>query len=208
MEENLDTLLENWQKRNIQGIFCASKQEAGEKILGLIPETASIGFSGSVTLDELGIIKQFQLRGNKVFNPYKPNLSRQESLAMRRQGSEADYYLASANALAQSGELVFFSGYGNRTSGISFAQNVIIVCGKNKIVPTLEEALRRSREYATPLNCRRLNWNTPCLGDSICRKEICFYPDYKRMCCQILIIEAEVIANRLRVILVDENLGF
>jgi L-lactate utilization protein LutC len=208
MQENVELLLENWQKRNIQGIFCATKQEAMEKIITFVPESASVGFSGSVTLDQLGIIKQFQSRGNKVFNPYKSHLNREEGLAIRRLATQADYYLASANAIAQTGELVFFSAYGNRTSGISYAHNVIIVSGKNKIVLNLEEAIKRARDYATPLNCKRLNWNTPCFKDGQCHKEICFYPDYKRMCCQILIIEAEVIADRLKVILVGENLGF
>jgi len=106
------------------------------------------------------------------------------------------------------GELVFFSGYGNRTAGISYAKNVVVVCGINKITPNLEEALKRAREYATPLNCQRLNWNSACLADGICRREICLFPEYKRMCCQVLIIEAEVTPERMRVILVGENLGF
>jgi acyl-CoA hydrolase len=129
-------------------------------------------------------------------------------LELRRQGAQADYYLASANAISEKGELVFFSAYGNRTAGIAYAKNIIIVAGINKIVPTLEEAVKRAREYATPLNSKRLNWAAPCLADGICRKEICFAPEYKRMCCQILVIEAEVTLGRLRVILIGEKLGF
>lgn len=147
-------------------------------------------------------------RSNKVFNPYKTGISREESSRLRRLGSQADYYLASANAISRDGELVFFSAYGNRVSGISYAKNAIVVAGTNKLVPNLEEAVKRAREYATPLNCKRLNFNTPCFKDGICRKEICLFPDYKRMCCQILIIEAEISPDRLKVILVGENLGF
>jgi hypothetical protein len=110
--------------------------------------------------------------------------------------------------VSEKGELVFFSAYGNRTAGISYARNVIVVCGINKLTKDLEAALNRARQYATPLNCKRLNWNTPCFQDGICRKEICLFPEYKRMCCQILIIEAEVVADRLKVIFVGEDLGF
>ncbi len=210
MEKKIEVLLNNLPKRNILGLYSPDKSQAAQKLLGLIPQSAQVGFSGSQTLEQLGILKQLEARGNKLFNPYKEGLSRQESLEIRRQGAQqADYYLASANAVAESGELVFFSGYGNRTAGIAYAKNVIVVCGENKITPTLAEALKRSREFATPLNVKRLkNWNTACLKDGICRQELCFTPEYMRMCCQVLIIESEAELSRLTLILVGESLGY
>ena len=208
MDKRIDNLIKNWQKRNIQGIYCDNKEIATQKILEIIPPASSIGISGSVTLDQLGIVKRLESRGSKVFNQYKSGISRDESLELRRLGSLADYYLASANAISQEGELVFFSSYGNRIAGISSAKNAILVSGLNKITANLDEAVKRAREYATPLNCKRLNYNTPCFKDGICRKEICLFPEYKRMCCQILIIEAEITPDRLKVILVGEKLGF
>ncbi len=208
MEQRIDSLIKNWEKRNIRGVYCHDQPEAIKKILEIIPGTASIGISGSLTLDQLGIVRHLEARGNHVFSPYKPGISKEESLGLRRQGTQADYYLASANAISQSGELVFFSGFGNRTAGVSYAKNVIVVAGINKIAPNLEEALKRARVYATPLNCKRLNWGSACLKDGICRSAVCFLPEHKRMCCQILIIEAEATADRLKVILVGESLGF
>lgn len=209
MDEKIDNLINTWKKRNIIGIYCNNKNQAADKLLEIIPQAASVGVSGSLTLEQLGIVKHLEMRGNKVFNQYKPGITREENLKLRRLGAQADYYLASANAISRKGELVFFSGYGNRIAGISYADNVIIVCGINKITENLDEALKRAREYATPLNCKRLNWDkTPCFNDGICRKEICLFPEYKRMCCQILIIEAEISADRLKVILVNEKLGF
>jgi acyl-CoA hydrolase len=208
MNPKIDNLIKNWQKRNILGIYCDNKEQAADKVMEIIPLSATVGISGSVTLDQIGAVKRLETRGNKVFNQNKPGISREESLELRRQGVGADYYLASANAISEKGELVFFSAYGNRIAGASYADKVIVVSSVNKIAPNLEEALKRSREYATPLNCRRLNWNTPCLQDGICRREVCLFPEYKRMCCQVLIIEAEIAPDRLRVILVGENLGF
>ena len=207
MEKSIDQLLKNWQKRNIAGFYCENKEATLKKLLEMIPQEASVGISGSVSLDELQIVKKLEERGNKVFNQYK-KLSREESLEIRRQGVNADFYLASANAVSLKGELVFFSAYGNRTAGVSNAKNAIIVCGVNKITKDIKDALTRAREYATPLNCKRLNWDSTCCKDSICREEICLSPEYKRMCCQLLIIEAEVAPGRLNVILVGENLGF
>ena len=208
MDKRIDNLIKNWQRRNIQGIYCENKEIAAEKILEIIPAASSIGISGSVTLEQLGIVKRLESRGNKVVNQYKSGISHDESLELRRQGALADYYLASSNAISEKGELVFFSAYGNRITGISSAKNLIVVSGVNKITANLDEAVKRAREYATPLNCKRLNYNTPCFKDAICRKEICLFPEYKRMCCQILIIEAEITPERLKVILVGENLGF
>ncbi|MDD5653159.1 MAG: lactate utilization protein [Candidatus Omnitrophica bacterium] len=191
VNERAEALIKIWGKKNIKAEYFAQRQVATEKILSLIPLSASVGFSGSVTLDELQVIAKLEARGNKVFNPYKAGISREESLAIRKQASSADYYLASANGISQNGELVFLSAYGNRTSGIAYAKNVIIVCGMNKITQDLGTAVKRSREYATPLNIKRLNWDAN-----------------KIMCCQTLIIEAEATPDRLRVILVGEGLGF
>ncbi len=203
-----EELIGNLKKRNINAVYCSNKEEASQRILEFIPQDASIGFSGSQTLNDIGIIKALKSRGNPVFDPYAEGISRGESLRIRRQATAADFYLASPNAVSRKGEMVFFSAYGNRISGISYAEKVILVCGVNKITATLEEALKRSREYATPLNCKRLNWESACFKDGICRKEICFAPEYKRMCCQILILEAEVNPERVKVVLVGESLGF
>ena len=186
MDKRIENLIKNWQKRNISGFYCDNGSEAIDKILKIIPVSGSIGFCGSVTLEQLGIVKRLDARGNKVFNPYKQGLSREESLELRKQGVSADYYLASPNAVSEGGELVFFSAYGNRTSGISYAKNVIVVAGINKITPNIQSALERSREYATPLNCKRLKWNTPCFEDGICRQEICLFPEYKRNTARII----------------------
>jgi len=208
MDKKIDILIKNWQKRNISGFYCENKSKAIDKILEIIPKSASVGLSGSQTLTQLDIMNRLEARGNNTFNQYRQGISQGESLELRKQGTQADFYLASANAVSQTGELVFFSGYGNRTSGIAYAKSVLVVCGINKITPSLDEALKRARDYATPLNCKRLNWNTPCLKDGICHKEICLFPEYKRMCCQVLIIEAEVIPDRFKIILVGENLGY
>jgi hypothetical protein len=208
MEEKARKLIQNWSKRNISGFFCPDKAAATDEIMALVPAGATVGVSGSQTLDSLGIVKKLTARGTLVFDPSLPSLSRQQSLEERNKGASADYYLASANALSEEGELVFFSAYGHRIAGIANAKNVIIVCGVNKISATLELALKRAREYTTPLNCKRLNWNTPCFKEGMCSEDICFFPEYKRMCCQVLIVEAEVMPQRLRVVLVGQELGF
>ena len=208
MEQRISNLIANLKRRNIDGIYAASKDEAREKIKQSILKSSTVGISGSKTLDEIGIVAFLEASDYEVFNQYKPGISREQGLQMRSLGSRADYFLSSCNAISEEGELVFFSAYGQRTSGIANADNVIVVCGLNKIVPNLEQALKRSRELATALNCKRLDWKSACLADGACRKDICLAPEYKRMCCQVLIIESEVNPKRLKVMIVGENLGF
>ena len=208
MEQRIKSLIDHWERRNIKGVYCANKEEALQQILSDIPQKASLGISGSVTLDQLAVVKMLESRGNEVFNQYKSGISREESLRLRQQGAQAEYYLTSANAVAITGEMVFFSAYGNRTAGIAYAKKLIVVLGTNKIVPTLQDALHRAREYATPRNCRRLNWeNTPCFKEGKCQEEICFSPDYRRMCCQVLIMESDCMPERVTVFIVVEVLG-
>jgi hypothetical protein len=208
MDKKIESIFAALNKRNIQGIYCKDRGEALAKLLEIVPEDKTIGISGSRTLDEVGIVSQLIKRGNKVFNQYEKGLTPQQSLSVRNQGANADVYLSGANALTKNAEMVFFSANGHRIAGISNAKNVIIVCGINKIVDDIDKGIDRGRNYVTPLNCKRLNWSSACFEDGICHNEICLFPEYKRMCCQILIIEAEISPERLKLILVGEELGY
>lgn len=112
------------------------------------------------------------------------------------------------NAITLDGELVVFNAYGNRVAGIAYAKKTILIAGANKIVPTLQEAISRVRNYVTPLNCKRLGMHTPWADDGLCKSDICYLPDYERNCCQILIIKSEWTKNRLHLILVADSLGY
>jgi len=206
-EGSYQGLIDNLAKRNIKGVYCADCALARDYILNIIPLGCSVGMSGSLSLEDIGIIQRLEERGNKVFNQYKSGLKREEAIALRRLGSGADYYLTGVNAVSSAGELVFFSAYGERISGIACAKKVIVACGVNKITSNLEAALERTRERVAPLNCRRLNWASACLDSGECRKEICFSPGYKRMCSQVFIIESEISLGRLELVLIGKELG-
>lgn len=201
-------LIANLKRRNIPAYYFKGREEALSNLLQMIPLYSTVGFSGSQTLEEIGLIGLLEGRGNKVFNPYKTGLTKEESMKLKEDGARADYYLVSANAVSQDGELVFLSAFGNRTAGVSYAKNSFVICGINKIAKDLDAAIMRARNIATPLNCKRLKWDTPCLKEGSCKKEICYFPEYKRMCCQLLIIEAEAIRDRLKFILIGEDLGY
>ena len=71
--------------------------------------------------------------------------------ANRRQATLAEYFLGSVNALTEDGIAVVADAAGTRVGGYVFgARNVIWVVGVNKIVPTLDDAVRRVWEVALP----------------------------------------------------------
>ncbi|MDD4941231.1 MAG: lactate utilization protein [Candidatus Omnitrophica bacterium] len=207
MNEQMQQLLDNLKRRNFEALYCQTRDDVHAAIMDRIQESATVGFSGSQTLEQLEIVEMLQSRGNNVLNQYDPNLSRDESLRIRRLSIQSDCYLCSANAVSMAGELVFLSAYGHRIAAIAAASRVIVVCGTNKVVADRAAAIKRAREHAAPLNVKRLHWDTPCAKDGICHEDICFAPEYIRMCCQMFVLESEVDPERLTVIIAGETLG-
>ena len=98
-EELSAKVLQSLNRNNIEAFYFKTGKEAREKVLSLIPEGASVGLAGSVTLKELGILDEL-MRGNyKLYNQYLPDLAKEESLRIRREGVSADYFLSGTNAV-------------------------------------------------------------------------------------------------------------
>ena len=117
----------------------------------------------------------------------------------------SDFLLSSTNAITEDGVLVNIDGRGNRVAGIVYGpRNVIIVAGMNKVVRTLEDAWSRARNEAAPINAQRFPIQTPCKKTGSCAD--CKSPD--TVCCQFLVTRFSKVPKRIKVILVNEELGF
>lgn len=67
------------------------------------------------------------------------------------------------------GELVNIDGNGNRVAALIYGpENVIILAGMNKVAKDVAEAVDRVHLTATPMNCVRLNKQTPCAVTGVC----------------------------------------
>ena len=197
------TVISNMAKRNIEGFYCDTKEEAVRIILELMPEGSTAGWGGSVTLDQLGIKEKLVEEGYTVYDRGKAD--RSERAAVMKKAHTADFFLSSANAITHDGIIVNIDGAGNRVSAIcSGPKHVLIIAGINKIEPTLDTAIDRVQNKATPPNALRLHAKTPCSETGICHD--CLGPD--TLCCQILITRMSKMKNRIKVILVNEVLGF
>ena len=129
----------------------------------------------------------------------------------------ADFFFCSTNAITENGELVNVDGLANRISSIAFGpKKVVMIVGKNKIVPDLKEAFLRVKKIAAPKNCVRLGKNTPCakLGHCVSLLDNP-NPDFsdgcecdERICCDYMISAMQRHKDRIIVILVNEDLGY
>jgi len=197
-------VLEGLRKRQVEGKFVRTREEAVREILSMIPPGAKVGFGGSLTLDELGI-KDILRKGNYRFiDRNAPDLSPEQVFQLRRESLLADVFLCSTNAITRDGKLVNIDGSGNRLAALAFGPSkVIVVAGVNKIAGSLEQALDRVRNYAAPVHARRRAWKVPCVQTGACSD--CRSPN--RICCVTTIVEFQREKGRLTVILVGENLG-
>ena len=203
--ENLaNTIIKNMEKRRMEGYYCHTKEEAVKKVLELIPEGASIGWGGSVTLSEIGVMDALN-QGNYRMIDRMAGKTPEEIKKINADIFCSDYFLMSSNAITIDGELVNIDGRANRVSYLCFGpENVIIVAGMNKIVHNVEAGIARTHNVAAPPNTVRLNRNTPCAKTGKCGD--CYSPDC--ICGQVVITRLSLVPNRIKVVLVGEELGF
>jgi len=122
----------------------------------------------------------------------------------RRAALLVDLFIMGTNAITQEGELVNLDMIGNRVGGLIFGpKNVVILVGRNKIVPDLEAAMGRIKNYVAPINTKRLGKKTPCVKTSYC--EEC--QSEERICNAWTIIQKSFPKKRVKVVLINEDLG-
>ena len=199
-----NTIIENMKKKNLEGYYCKTSADAVEKALSLMPEGSSLTWGGSVTLTECGLMDAIRERNYELIDRMTAKTP-EESRALYGKQVMADYFLMSSNAVTIGGELVNIDGNSNRVACLCCGpKNVIVIAGMNKVVSTIEDGVRRVRNFAAPPNTVRLNRNTPCAKTGKCGD--CYSPDC--VCSQIVITRRSSIPNRIKVILVGEELGF
>ncbi len=199
-----NTVLKGFQKRFIEGYYCENIEEAKELALSLVPNGSSASFGGSVTLGETGVLEALRAREDITLYDRDTASSPDEVKKIMHDALSCDYYFMSSNAITVDGELVNIDGNGNRVAALIYGpENVIIIAGMNKIVKTVEEGISRTRNTASPQNCLRLGKNNPCAINGVCGNCLA-----DTICDQIVITRASRVPNRIKVILVGEELGF
>lgn len=205
IEKQVERVINALEKHNMKGIFVKDEEELLEVLKGLIPENSIVGVGDSVTLLETGVL-DFLRKGNYIFlDKYRDNITREEKKQLYIQNFSADTFLCSTNALTEEGELYNIDGNGSRVAPMIFGpKQVIIVAGINKLVQNLEEAEKRVRNYAAPMDAKRLNKDTPCTKLGHCVD--CKSPN--RICNDFVTITGQFVKDRITVIIVAKSLGY
>lgn len=205
----LDELKIQLEKNNFGVFVVDTAAEAGKLVMeNLLPASGAktVSYGGSMTMKSAGLHDTLLQHENiEVIRPDEPGLSMEDKIERRRQGLLVDFYISGTNAITENGHLVNLDMIGNRVAAITFGpKNVVILVGRNKIVPDLEAAIYRIKEYASPVNAMRLDCKTPCVKTSHC--EDCKSPG--RICNSWVITEKSFPKGRINVVLINEELGF
>lgn len=201
-------LKETLEDNNFE-VFIANNGDEAKKIVleEVLPKIGakSVSWGGSMTFTNSGLYDALRDHPNlEVLDTYDKKASSEEVMERRRQALLVDLFITGTNAVTETGKLVNLDMIGNRVAGITFGpRNVVILVGRNKIVPDVEEAMLRIKEYTAPTNAMRLDKKTPCVKTSYC--EECKSPD--RICNHWTITEKSFPKGRIKVILVNEALG-
>lgn len=200
-EKLAEKVIEGLKSRKMTGYYAANSEEALKKALELIPEGASVTMGGCMSAREIGLVDALK-DGNYNFIDRDNYEDKRAAMLM---AYDADVYLASANAMTEDGMMVNIDGNSNRVSAIAQGpKKVVFIVGMNKICKDLDSAMKRARNVAAPINAQRFDMDTPCVKTGSCMD--CKSPD--TICCQILITRCSRHADRIHVILVNEDLGF
>ena len=187
--------------RNMTGYYAASAQEARDLALKLIPAGSTVTMGGSASVSEIGLKKALMDGEYDFIDRDQMEDKRAAMLA----AYDADFFLASANAITEDGILINIDGNANRVSAIAQGpKRVLFIVGMNKVCDDVDGAIKRARNVASPINAQRFGLSTPCASTGSCMN--CKSPD--TICCQILITRYSKHKDRIHVILVNEELGF
>ena len=203
MDERIQKVMDNLSKNRMKPYFAENREELYRIIGELVKNDKLITSGGSMTLKDSGVI-DFLLK-NPAYLDRSAGKTPEEVEEIMRKAFISDTFLASSNAITEDGELYNVDGKGNRVSAMIYGpKQVIIVAGVNKIVRNLTEAKERVEKIAAPKNTVRLSCETPCAktGECMhCRSDA-------RICCAYVTLAQQRVPDRIKVILVNEELGY
>lgn len=190
--------------RKMEGFYADTMDKAVEKVLELLgPESKTVCYGGSMTLDNSDIKKRIKEKGHELIVREDAKTD-EEMRQLKSRMINSDVFLMSTNAITLDGELINIDGRGNRVSYLIYGPDrVFVIAGMNKVVKDVNEGIDRTRNVASPANTVRLGCDTPCAKTGRCADCL----DHT-ICCQIVVTRCSMVPQRITVILVGEELGY
>ncbi len=171
----------------------------------LVAKSAS--YADSKTMQQTGVIEFLKKQHSlKFIDTFNPDDSWKEQITHRKEALTTDLFVTGTNALTESGLLVNLDMIGNRVAALAFGpRNIVLFIGKNKIVKNLDDAFKRVKEIAAPINAKHHeNLKVPCQKTGKCSD--CSSPH--RICNTWTITEKSYPKHRIKIILINEDLGY
>ncbi len=190
-------------------VYTAADPAAAQRIVmdEILPKCGarSVGWGGSMTVAGTGLFQAVKARADiEMVDTLDKQVTPEEFVERRRKSLLVDLFITGTNAVTEDGQLVNLDMFGNRVAALTFGpKHVVVVVGRNKIVPSLDEAMFRVKNIAAPANAMRLDKKTPCVKTSYCDE--CKSPD--RICNTWTITEKSFPKGRVKVVLVNQDLG-
>lgn len=195
--------MENLQKHRFQVVWCEDTQTVLQEILKRIPQNATIGWGGSQTVKQIGLMDAIIRGPYRCLDRNQPTQEARNKVYAQIQN--ADYFISGANAITYNGEIINMDGRSDRVAFLCFGpKHVFIVAGINKLVPDIDAAIERIRTVAAPMNATKLGRRTPCVATGNCTQ--CNSPEC--VCCNLLIGRCARDSERTTVFLVNTSLGY
>lgn len=195
-QEVVKTTLENLQNNGFEVELLATKKAALARLQESIPAKSEVMTGSSTTLNQIGftdLLKEGKHKWKNLNAEIWAENDEEKRNELRRKSITAEYYLASANAVTQDGKIVAVDATGSRVGAFHFgAKHLILVVSTQKIVKDLETAMKRIREHVFPLEDQRMQ-EAYGMGSNFSKW---------------VILEKEFTPGRVRVLLVQEELGF
>ena len=203
-EKRGNLLVRNLNAHHFDAFYCATKQEALEKALELIPEGSKVGWGGAMSAQQIGLLDAVSNGSYQVLDRDKAATPEERNTIMRA-CFDSDYFIVGANALSLDGQMVSIDGNGNRVGMIVYGPKyILVIAGMNKVQDDLESAVRRARTIAAPQNAQRFGLPNPCSVTGSCGN----CKNETSICNQLLITRNSKPAGRIKVVVVGEELGF
>jgi hypothetical protein len=205
----IQTVLKALEANRFHTAFARDREDAKRIIVDIVPPGGTVGLGDSATIKQVGVIDPLKKRTKEVVNPYVAELTMDPTQWDRFQETKlksvrCDVFLTSTNAVTIDGKLVNIDGAGNRVAGMIFgSKKVIVVAGRNKIVPNVDQALKRIKHVIAPVHAKHKRMRVPCATGGECVD----CSSKERLCNITAIMEKQPHGADITVVLVDEDLG-
>lgn len=202
INKRLDRTVSNLMNRNFEVSVLEKKEDVNPFLESIIEKGSSAAVGGSMTLIETDTLTWLRSGYLKFIDRYDPE---NDISQVFHESFNVDAYFTSTNARTMNGELVNTDGNGNRVAAMIYGpKKVYVIVGINKLVSDIDEAQRRIELYAAPMNCERLNRDTPCRKIGECIN--CNVSD--RICNVNVVLHKSNTPKRIHIIFVKEDLGY